>query len=71
MLRKAMKPIPRSFWVALSAIVLLVIVGAGYNYNFNNNRQSCVQEISTEVLTCHHPNPGERAGTIFVITRRS
>jgi len=57
----------RSFWVALFAFFSLFTAGTGYVYNFEINRQVCLQNFATAHETCHHPEPGEQARTIFFI----
>lgn len=62
-----MKPIPRSFWVTLSAFLFVVALCSSYVAIYNNSRQTCTQDwVSGKNIECHHPNTNENAGTTFV-----
>jgi len=66
-----MKPIPRSFWVALSAFLFVVALWFSYAAIYNNSRQTCIQDwVSGKNVDCHHPKAGENAGTTFVFSPR-
>ena len=70
MSRKAITRPSRSFWVALFVASTLA-AGTSYAYASFTKQQTCVQEITTELLTCHDSKAGEHPGTTFVIKGRS